>query len=122
MQQRKFAEKIVERSSFLIVAELVGGPGYNFAPVEKFLADYKKAGSSAISDEFDFAGITLPQSPGGVANIEPASIIAQIQPSNLGGNLEFIPHVSCKDTNADAITSSLRRLKIYVLRLKAARL
>ncbi|MCK4752509.1 MAG: hypothetical protein KAS75_03615, partial [Planctomycetes bacterium] len=69
MQQKKFREKLENKSSFVVVAELVGGPNYNFNPIEKFLKDYNAAGSSAIPADFDFVGITSPQSPGGVPNI-----------------------------------------------------
>ncbi len=107
MQQKKFREKLENKSSFVVVAELVGGPNYNFNPIEKFLKDYNAAGSSAIPADFDFVGITSPQSPGGVPNIEPADVLSQIKLSNLLGELDFIPHVTCKDYNADAIASSL---------------
>ena len=58
-----------------ILAELTGGPGFSFDPIEKFLKAYKE-NAAAIPAGFDFAAIALPQSPGGVANIEPASVIA----------------------------------------------
>ena len=49
----------------------------------------------------------MPQSPGGVANIEPADVLTRVQSADLLGDLDFIPHVSCKDHNNDAIASSL---------------
>ena len=107
MQRKKLSKKLPDKSSFTIVTELTGGPGFNFAPIEKFLETYKAAGSSVIPAEFDFAGITIPQNPGGAANIEPADVLSQAMLKNLLGELDFVPHISCKDANADALVSSL---------------
>jgi len=107
MQTSVFKQKVQDKSAFVILAELTGGPGFNFAPIENFLKAYKDAGDSAIPAGFDFVGITSPQNPGGVANIEPSDVLSQITLKDLLGNLEFIPHISCKDQNADAIISSL---------------
>ena len=107
MQQKKLREKLEDKSSFVVTAELVGGPNFNFNPIEKFLEGYNAASSSAIPKGFDFASITSPQSPGGVPNIEPADVLSQLKLNNLLGELDFIPHVTCKDYNADAIVSSL---------------
>ncbi|MBM4029796.1 MAG: hypothetical protein FJ280_31015, partial [Planctomycetes bacterium] len=63
--------------------------------------------ASAIPAGFDLAAITLPQSPGGVANIEPASVINSMQAKGLLAGLEVVPHITCKDMNADAIVSAL---------------
>ncbi len=107
MEQKKLRDKLADKSGFVVVAELVGGPNFNFAPVEKFLDAYRSAGDSAIADGFDFAGITLPQNPGGTANIEPADVLSRLRAKDLLGPLDVIPHVSCKDQNVDAIVSSL---------------
>jgi len=107
MQQRKLKEKLQGKSGFIVVAELTGGPGFSFEPIEKFLSEYKTTGSSVIPAGFEFAGITLPQSPGGVANIEPADVISDLRLKELLGELDVIPHVTCKDYNADGIVSSL---------------
>jgi len=90
-----------------VVVELTGGVGFNFAPIEKFLRAYKATGSSTILAGFDFVGITIPQNPGGAANIEPADVISYIKLNDLAGELDFVPHISCKDQNGDAIVSSL---------------
>jgi 5,10-methylenetetrahydrofolate reductase len=98
----------------VVLAELTGGPGFSFEPIEKFLAAYRQAasgGTSVIPAGLDFAGITLPQSPGGVANIEPVSAIGVLQGKGLLDGLELVPHVTCKDMNADAIVSSLMSLR-----------
>jgi len=97
----------MDKSVFVVTAELTGGPGFSLAPIEKFLKAYKSAGSSAIPAGFDFAAVTVPQNPSGVANIEPADVLAHVRLNDLLGELDFVPHVTCKDQNADAIVSSL---------------
>jgi len=67
-----------QRSDLLVLAELVGGPGFSFAPIERFLNAYQgaaKGGRVVLPKGFDFAAIALPQNPGGVANLEPAAIV-----------------------------------------------
>jgi methylenetetrahydrofolate reductase (NADPH) len=103
-------DKLISRSGFVVLAELTGGPGFSFDPIERFLKAYKD-NPAAIPAEFDLAAITLPQSPGGVANIEPAGVIAHCQAKGLLDNLDVVPHVTCKDMNADAIVSSLMSLR-----------
>jgi len=107
MQGKSLAKSLTERSKFVVVAELAAGPGFNFAPIEKFLKAAKDAGPDSIPQGFDFIGITAPQSPGGVANLEPADVLTRVKAADLLGQLDFIPHVSCKDHNSEAITSSL---------------
>lgn len=111
MVRKQLREKLKDKSCIVVIAELACGPGFNLAPVEKFLQDYKKAGSSAIPSEFDFVGITSPQNPGGTANIEPSEVLRQVQGKDLLGELDFIPHITCKDQNSDAIVSSLMGFK-----------
>jgi methylenetetrahydrofolate reductase (NADPH) len=114
MDRITFSRKVKDRTNFLVLAELTGGPGFSFAPIEKFLRAYRDTRDKAqnlIPPGFDFAAVTLPQSPGGVANIEPASVISYLQSAHLADDLDIIPHVTCKDANADAITSSLAALK-----------
>ncbi|MBN1126770.1 MAG: methylenetetrahydrofolate reductase C-terminal domain-containing protein [Sedimentisphaerales bacterium] len=107
MEGNKLKEALRKRERFLVLAELTGGPGYSYAPIEKFLARAKEQAGHDIPREFTFAGITLPQNPGGVANIEPGDVIAKIESSDLLNGLGVIPHISCKDANTDAIFSSL---------------
>jgi len=107
MPQKKLKDKLQDKSGFAVIAELTGGPGFSFAPIEKFLAAYKAAGNAALPAGFDFVAITSPQNPGGVANIEPADVLTHIRLNDLLGELDFVPHVTCKDQNADAIFSSL---------------
>ncbi len=107
MQGKSLAKSLTERSRFVVVAELAAGPSFNFAPIEKFLKAAKDAGPDRLPPSFDFVGVTAPQSPGGVANLEPADVLTRVRAADLLGSLDFIPHVTCKDHNSDAITSSL---------------
>ncbi len=110
MARTSLRDKLTKRSGFVVLAELTGGPGFSFDPIEKFLKAHKE-NPTAIPAGFDLAAITLPQSPGGVANIEPAAVIAACQGGGLLDNLDVVPHVTCKDMNADAIVSSLMSLR-----------
>ncbi|MBN1509606.1 MAG: methylenetetrahydrofolate reductase C-terminal domain-containing protein [Sedimentisphaerales bacterium] len=114
MARTSLRDRLKEPSGFVVVAELTGGPGFGFEPIEKFLEAYRQAapgGEGVIPAGFEFAGIALPQSPGGVANIEPGSIIGVLQAKGLLAGLDVVPHVTCKDMNADAIVSSLMSLR-----------
>lgn len=107
MDRSKLKQKFQDKSNFVVCVELTGGPGYSYSPIEKFLQAYIAAGSSAIPKDFDFACITLPQNPGGLANIQPADVINYLMSRGLLGNLDVMPHVTCKDHNAYGITSLL---------------
>ncbi|MCE5339945.1 MAG: methylenetetrahydrofolate reductase C-terminal domain-containing protein [Planctomycetaceae bacterium] len=105
--KKRLSQALLKKNGFVIVAELVGGPNFNYAPIENFLTAFKSSGGKDIPQGFNFVGITSPQSPGGVANIEPADVHRYLESKNLLGELDFIPHISSKDSNADAITSLL---------------
>jgi methylenetetrahydrofolate reductase (NADPH) len=107
MPKKRLSDALAKSSNFVVVAELAAGPKYNFGPIEKFLSGAKEAGPDAVPEGFDFAGICVPQNPGGVANLEPADVLLRIKDKDLLGDLDFIPHISCKDHNSDGITSSL---------------
>ena len=112
-------DKLEDKSSFIVCVELTGGPGFNFGPIEKFLNAYKTAdslvrpdslgfiGPSVIPEGFDFVGITLPQNPGGLANLEPADVLNRLKSKELLNGLDVMPHVTCKDHNAFGIISKL---------------
>ena len=101
MEHNKLRVKLKDKASFVVCVELTGGPGFNFGPIEKFLKAYNEAyklarpgifdffGKSVIPKEFDFVGITLPQNPGGLANIEPADILSQLKLKDLLGQAMF---------------------------------
>ncbi|MGD8787079.1 MAG: methylenetetrahydrofolate reductase, partial [Phycisphaerales bacterium] len=119
MGHNKLRVKLKDKASFVVCVELTGGPGFNFGPIEKFLRAYNEAynlarpgsfdffGTSVIPKEFDFVGITLPQNPGGLANIKPSDILSQLRLKDLLGELDVMPHVTCKDHNAFGILSGL---------------
>src|SRR4030042_6434637 len=107
MERKRLKEKVADKSNFVVYAELTGGPGFNCSPIEEFLKAYKNAGASVIPKGIDFAGITLPQNPGGVANLEPADVLGQLRSKDLLGGLDVLPHVTCKDHNAEGIVSVL---------------
>ncbi len=114
MARMSLRDRLKEGAGFAVLAELTGGPGFSFEPIERFLEAYRQTASGdqrAIPTGFDLAGITLPQSPGGVANIEPAGVISVLQAKGLLEGLDVVPHVTCKDMNADAIVSSLMSLR-----------
>jgi methylenetetrahydrofolate reductase (NADPH) len=96
-----------EGTQFAVIVELTGGPNYNFSPIEKFLKSYTDNRGQDIPKDFVLAGITLPQNPGGVANLDPSDVIAVIEKDHLAGDLDIIPHISCKDCNTDSLTSTL---------------
>jgi len=110
-QRKKLRERLECKAGFVVVAELAGGPNFDFGPIGKFLSAYKKAGPGSIPAGFDFAGITLPQNPGGVANIDPGHAIDKLNAEGLLGDLDCMPHISCKDQNANSLVSSLVGLR-----------
>jgi methylenetetrahydrofolate reductase (NADPH) len=110
-QRKKLRERLESKSGFVVVAELASGPNFDFGPIAKFLSAYKKAGPESIPAGFDFAGITLPQNPGGVANIDPGHVIDRLNAEELLGDLDCMPHISCKDQNANSLVSSLVGLR-----------
>jgi 5,10-methylenetetrahydrofolate reductase len=107
MSRKRLSASLAKDSNFVVVGELAAGPKFNFAPIEKFLTGAKEAGPDAIPKGYDFAGFLVPQNPGGVSNLEPADVLARVTEKGLLGDLDFIPHISCKDHNADGLTSSL---------------
>ena len=111
MARTNLESRLRARAGFVVLAELTGGPGFSFEPIERFLEAYRQMGSGTIPTGYNLVGITLPQSPGGVANIEPANVIGVLQAKGLLDGLDVVPHVTCKDMNADAIVSSLMSLR-----------
>ncbi len=104
---KKLRKHLSGSSEFVVTVELTSGPGYAMAPIERFLTDWKGLGSKSIPDGFAVAGITLPQNPGGVANLCPSDILANLSGKGLLDDLDVMPHLSCKDHNKDALFSSL---------------
>ncbi len=85
MQGKSLAKSLTDRARFVVVAEMAAGPSFNFGPIEKFLKAAKEASPDRIPQSFDFVGITAPQSPGGVANLEPADVLTRVRVADLLG-------------------------------------
>ncbi len=113
MLKNGLKNRLKNGDGFAVCVELTGGFGYNFEPIEKFLADYQNGGVSQLPESLGLTAVTIPQNPGGVANIEPADVLSQLEKQNLLQGLDFLPHVTCKDQNSSAITSSLVGFKKF---------
>jgi len=98
---------LADPNGFAVIAELTSGKGYSLAPIETFLRAHKASAGSAIPAGFNFAGVALPQNPGGIANLDPSDVLAQLAATDLLDDLDFIPHISCKDHNQSALNSML---------------
>jgi 5,10-methylenetetrahydrofolate reductase len=107
MQAGKFREQLGRKAGLAVVIELAGGPNFDLSPITKFLTAYRKAGACSIPNGFDFTAVTLPQSPGGTANFEPAFVIGKLRAEGLLEGLDCIPHLSCKDLNLNALVGAL---------------
>ncbi len=104
---KRLAQALKDPSGFTVIAELTSGRGYTMAPITRFLEAHKASGGSEIPEGFDFAGIALPQNPGGISNLDPSDVLAQLAATDLLGDLDYIPHISCKDHNKSALNSML---------------
>ncbi len=109
--ENRLRHKLEKSSDFLVLLELASGPRFNFAPIENFLKSYKETKSGVLPSGFDFVGITVPENPSGVANIEPADVLGRLRAKDLLGDLDFLPHISCKDANRDNIVSTLVKFR-----------
>ena len=74
MARKKLSTILRQKTGFVVTVELTGAPGFGFGPIEHFLKGYKELASS-VPVGFDVVGLAIPQNPGGVANIEPLSIL-----------------------------------------------
>lgn len=104
---KRLMKTLADASGFAVVAELTSGRGYSFAPIQEFLEEHKASGGAKIPDGFNFTGVTLPQNPGGISNLDPSDVLAQLATTDLLDDLDFIPHISCKDHNKSALNSML---------------
>ena len=112
MQRKSLSRSLADGSKFVVLAELTGGPNFNPAPIDHFLKDFADAPAKSIPDAFDLVGITCTDNSGGTPNLEPACIHAHLTEKGLLGDLDFIPHLSSKDRNADAIRSMLNSFRL----------
>ena len=110
MAGKKLSGILRDGSDFVVTVELTGAPNFGMGPIEHFLKGYKELASD-VPDGFNVTGLAIPQNPGGVANLEPVSILSYARENDLLGDLDFIPHVTCKDHNVDTIISMLMTLK-----------
>ncbi len=100
-----------DQAQLTVITELTGGPGYNITPIKSFLGGAQDDAGASLPQDTDFVGVALPQSPGGVANIEPTDVLSALAADKLLNDLDIIPHITCKDQNVNAITSSLVGLR-----------
>ncbi len=96
-----------EEKGFTVVAELMSGRGYKIDPIRHFLEKHAETGGADLPSGFNFAAIALPQNPGGVSNLDPSDVLAQLVPTGLLDQVDVIPHLSCKDHNKSALHSIL---------------
>ncbi|VGO23362.1 methylenetetrahydrofolate reductase [Pontiella sulfatireligans] len=104
---RRLKDSLLNSPDFTVIAELTSGQGYSMDPIVRFLEAHKASGGSEIPKGFDFASIALPQNPGGISNLDPTDVLAQLSGTGLLDDLDFIPHMSCKDHNKAALHSVL---------------
>jgi 5-methyltetrahydrofolate corrinoid/iron sulfur protein methyltransferase len=104
---KRLKDSLLENTDFTVIAELTSGRDCSMAPIVEFLEAHQAAGGSGIPEGFDFAGVALPQNPGGISNLDPTDVLAQLATTDLLDGLDFIPHMSCKDHNKSALNSIL---------------
>ena len=95
---------------FLILAEFLPLAGQDTANIEKFLADYGRKKSPLPPDTL-LAGLTLPQSPSGVASLSPSDVFSLLDKKGLWADLDVVPHVTAKDHNREALRATLFGLR-----------
>jgi 5-methyltetrahydrofolate corrinoid/iron sulfur protein methyltransferase len=95
---------------FPVLAEFVPLPGHDLNNFEKFLNGYAQK-KSVLPEDMRLAGVTIPQSPNGLASLSPADVYSLIGMKNLWADLDVIPHVTAKDHNAEAVKSYLFGLR-----------
>ncbi len=111
MQQKRLKDKLKNKSGFIVILELSTGPDFDFKPIDGFLESYHTAKKDFESNGFNFVAVTSTENSGGTPNIEPLDVLYHIKSRDLLGDLDFIPHISCKDKNSDALISSFAGLK-----------
>ncbi len=113
MSQQRLKDLINSRDKFIVTAEYVPLPGNRLSNIEGFLKGHAENVSlndqavKKLPDDVALAGVALPQSPGGIASMNPMDIYAILDKKDRWGDLDVIPHISTKDHNLDAIKSYL---------------
>ena len=85
MQQKRL-RNLMAQDKFVITAEYVPLPGHRLANFEKFLNGYGEK-AAQIPDWAALSGVAIPQSPGGVASMNPLDIYAILEKKGLWGDL-----------------------------------
>ena len=106
MAKKRFSESMTAGDEFVVTAEFVPLPGHRLANFERFLTGYAEK-KDRIPAGITLSGVTIPQSPGGVASMSPLDIYSLLERKGLWDDLDVIPHVTAKDHNCDAIETSL---------------
>ncbi len=102
-----------EERPFLILLELPPCSGQDVEELSAFLEDVREKKSGLPeADDVALAGVTLPQSPRGIASLSPADVFTLLNAKKLWEELDVVPHVSTKDTNVQG-------LRTYLLGLRA---
>jgi len=121
MKKKHLKELVANKEKFIIIAEFVPLQGHRLGNFEKFLKGYAQK-KSELPDDVVLAGVTIPQSPSGVASLSPVDIYSLLEmkpaPDSLGNSndpensnrsgglwrdLDVVPHITAKDHNVDAI-------------------
>ena len=110
MEQKRLRRTLQDKSTTAVTVELTGTPSFGFEPIEHFLKGYQ-ASNKTLPDGFELAAITVTQNSGGTPGVEPAAVLSHVKANNLLGDLDFIPHLTCKDHNVDGLKSLLMAFK-----------
>ncbi|MFA7485949.1 MAG: hypothetical protein WCZ89_08000, partial [Phycisphaerae bacterium] len=76
--RKSLRKSLKEKDGFIVIAETSGGSNFSSAPVERFLDGFNRHGKEVIPYGYNFVGISVPQNPGGMANLEPVDVLARI--------------------------------------------
>jgi 5-methyltetrahydrofolate corrinoid/iron sulfur protein methyltransferase len=104
---KSFKKSLTMQGGFPVIAEMAAGPNFGFKPIEDFCREAAVAGESALPKGYEFVAITSPQNPGGIATLQPVDVLGHLREAGLLGQLDFIPHITCKDQNADSLMGAL---------------
>ncbi|HSV26617.1 MAG TPA: methylenetetrahydrofolate reductase C-terminal domain-containing protein, partial [Sedimentisphaerales bacterium] len=104
---KSFRKCLVSGTGFPVIAEMAAGPNFSLAPIKRFLQAFAVAGDSALPKGYNLVAITSPQNPSGTPSVQPRDVLVHLRQTDMLGDLDFIPHITCKDQNADSLLSDL---------------
>ncbi len=110
MAKKRVKQLVENGDKFIVLAEFVPLPGHRLSNFEAFLNGYAEK-KDQLPDDVVVSGVTIPQSPSGVASMSPADIYAILDKRDLWADLDVVPHVTTKDHNLDAIMTYLIGLR-----------